>query len=65
MMPHPLPNFEIQKYLQSKPKFNDAFLGKKLLKIKHGTYAVSLGNCKSIEAHWIELHVACVYVNTP
>ena len=64
MIPHPLPNFEIQKYLQSKPTFNYAFSGKKLLKIKDGTYAVSLSNYKSIEVHWIVLHVACVYANT-
>ena len=25
MVPHPLPNFEIQKYYQNEPSFNGAF----------------------------------------
>ena len=25
MLPHPLPNFEIQKYYENEPRFNDVF----------------------------------------
>ena len=33
MLPHPLTNFEIQKYLQKEPKFNGVYLRNNLLKI--------------------------------
>ena len=33
MPPHPLTNFEIQKYYQSKPRFNDVYSGDNLPKI--------------------------------
>ena len=31
MLPHPLTNFEIQKYYQNEPKFNDALFKKQLI----------------------------------
>ena len=36
MPPHPLENFEIQKYYQNEPKFNGAYLRNNLSKIKDG-----------------------------
>ena len=43
MPPHPLTNFEIQKYYKSEPKFNGVFSGNKLLKkIKDGVYVINL-----------------------
>ena len=36
MLTHPLTNFEIQKYYQNEPKFNDAYSRYNLLKIKDG-----------------------------
>ena len=36
MPPHPLTSFEIQKYYQSKPKFNGVYLRNNLPKIKDG-----------------------------
>ena len=33
MLPHPLTNFEIQKYFQKEPKFNGFYLRNNLLKI--------------------------------
>ena len=36
MPPHPLGSFEIQKYYQSKPKFNGVYLRNNLPKIKDG-----------------------------
>ena len=41
MPPHPLPNFEIQKFHQNEPKFN-------------GVY--SRNNLSKIETHWIALY---------
>ena len=56
MPPHPLTNFEIQKYYQNKPKFNGVCSKNNLPKIKDGTYVVYLDEYESIETHWIALH---------
>ena len=42
MLPHPLTNFEIQKYYQNKPKFNCVYSRNNLPKIKKGTCAINL-----------------------
>ena len=40
MPPHPLPNFEIQKYYQNEPRFNGVFSRNNLpKKIKDGAYS--------------------------
>ena len=36
MPPHPLTNFEIQKYYQNQPRFNDVYSRDNLLKVKDG-----------------------------
>ena len=36
MLPHPLTRFEIQKYYQNKPKFNDVYSRNNLPKFKEG-----------------------------
>ena len=51
MLPNPLTNFEIQKYNQNEPKFNDVYSKNKLPKIKDGTYVISLDEFKSIGTH--------------
>ena len=56
MPPHPITNFEIQKYYQNKPKFNGVCSKNNLPKIKDGTYVVYLDEYESIEIHWIALH---------
>ena len=56
MPPHPITNFEIQKYYQNKPKFNGVCSKNNLPKIKDGTYVVYLDEYESIETHWIALH---------
>ena len=38
MVPHPLTNFEIQKYYQNEPEFNGAYSRNNLPKIKHEAY---------------------------
>ena len=65
MPPHPLTNFEIQKYHQknktlsskSKPKFNGVYSRNKLPKIKDAVYVINLDEYKSIGTHWIALYV--------
>ena len=57
MLPHPLINFEIQKYFQNKPKFNGVCSRNDLPKIKDGAYVINLDEYKSIGTHWIALHV--------
>ena len=57
MLPHPLTNFEIQKYYQNKSKFNGDYSRKKLPKIKNGAYIINLDQVESTETHWIALYV--------
>ena len=51
MPPHPLTNFEVQKYYQNEPKFNCAYSRNNLPKRKDGTYVIHLDEFKSIGTH--------------
>ena len=42
MLPHPLNNFEIQKYHQNEPRFNGIYSTDNLTKIKDGAYVINL-----------------------
>ena len=55
MPPHPLTNFEIQKYDQNNPKFNGIYLRNNLSKINDGVYTINLDEYNSIGTHWIVL----------
>ena len=57
MTPHPLTNFEIQKYYQNETKFNGVYSRNNLSKIKDGAHVINLDEYKSIGAHWITLYV--------
>ena len=57
MLPHPLTNFEIQKYYQNEPKFNGVYSRNNLLKIKDGGSVINLDEYESIVIHWIVLYV--------
>ena len=57
MPPHPLTNFEIQKYYQNEPKFNGVYSRYNLSKIKDGAYIINLDEYKSIRTHWIALYL--------
>ena len=55
-MPHPLTNFEIQKYYQNEPRFNGVYSRDNLpKKIKDGTYIISLDEYADVGTHWIAL----------
>ena len=55
--PHPLTNFEIQKYYQNEPRFNGVFSRDNLQKIKDGAYIINLDEYSDIGTHWVALHV--------
>ena len=57
MPPHPLTNFEIQKYYQNKPIFNGIYSRNILFKIKDTAYIIKLDEYDSIGTHWIYLYV--------
>ena len=56
MPPHPLTNFEIQKYYQNEPRFNGVFSRNNLpLKIKNGAYVINLDEYADVGTYWIAL----------
>ena len=57
MPPHPLTNFEIQKYYQNEPRFNGVYSRDNLIKIKHGAYLINLDEYSDIGTHWVALYV--------
>ena len=57
MLSHLLTNFEIQKYYQNEPKFNDAYSRNNVSKIKDGAFIINLDEYESIGAHWIASYV--------
>ena len=58
MPPHPLNNFEIQKYHQNELKFNGVYSRDNLPnKIKDGAYVINFDEYSDIGTHWVALHV--------
>ena len=56
MLPHPLTNFEIQKYYQNEPRFNGVYSRNNLpKKIKDGAYVINLDEYADVGTHWIAL----------
>ena len=55
--PHPLTNFEIQKYYQNEPRFNGVCSRDNLQKIKDGAYIINLDEYSDIGTHWVALYV--------
>ena len=56
MSPHPLTDFEIQKY-QNEPRFNGVYSRDSLPKIKGEAYVIDLDEYSDIRTHWIALYV--------
>ena len=57
MLPHPLTNFEMQKY-QNEPKFSGVYSRDYLPdKIKYGAYMINLDGYSDIRTHWVALYV--------
>ena len=58
-MPHPLTNFEIQKYYRNQSKFNGVYSRDNLsVKIKDGAYIINLDEYYDIGTHWVALYVS-------
>ena len=57
ILPHPLTNFEIQKYYKNEPRFNGVFSRDNLRKIKDGAYVINLDDYSNIGTHWVALYV--------
>ena len=55
--PHPLSNFEIQKYYENESRFNGVYSRDNLPKIKDGAYVINLDEYSDIGTHWVALHV--------
>ena len=56
MPPHPLTNFEIQKYDENGPRFNGVFSRDNLPKrIKDGSYVINFDEYEATGTHWIAL----------
>ena len=56
MTPHPLTNFEIQKYYKIEPRFNGVFSRNNLSKkIKDGAYIINLDENANLGTHLIAL----------
>ena len=56
--PHPLTNFEKQKYYQNEPRFNGVFSRDNLPNsIKNGAYVIKLDEYHDIGTHWVALYV--------
>ena len=56
MPPHPLTNFEIQKYYKNEPRFNGVFSRDNLpKKIKDGAYVINFDEYADTGTHWIAL----------
>ena len=56
MPPHPLTNFEVQKYYQNEPGFNGVYSRDNLPRIKDGAYVINLDGYSDIRPHWIALY---------
>ena len=57
MSPHPLTNFEIQKYYQNEPRFNGVYSRDNLQKIKDGAYIINLDEYSDIGTHCVALYL--------
>ena len=56
MPPHPLTNFELEKYYQNDARFNGFFSRNNLpKKIKDGAYVINLDKYADEGTHWIAL----------
>ena len=57
MSPHPLTNFEIQKYYQNEPRFNGVYSRDNLTEIKDVAYVINLDEDSDIGIHWVGLYI--------
>ena len=62
MPPHPLTNFEVQKYYQNEPRFNGVFSRENLAKkMKNGTVVINVDEYAGVSTNWIALFLKCLF----
>ena len=65
---HPLSNFEIRRYYQNEPRFNEVYSRDNLpKKTKDGTYIINLDEYADVSIHWTALYCKTneiVYLNS-
>ena len=57
MPPHPLTNFEIEKYYENEPRFNGVYSRDNLLRIKDDPYIINFDEYSDIGTDWVALWV--------
>ena len=57
MLPHPLTNFEIQKYYQNELRYNSFYSGDNLPKLEDRAYVINLDEYSDIGTHWVAFHM--------
>ena len=59
MRPHPLANFNLQKYYQNESKFNGVYSRDNLPdEIKDWVYMINLDEYSDIGTHWVSLYLS-------
>ena len=59
MPPHPLTNFQIQKYYRNEPRFNGVYSIYNLPdKINDRVFAINLDEYSDMGTHWVPLYVS-------
>ena len=58
MLPHPLTNFEKQKYYQNESRFNGVYFWDNLPEINDGAYVINLDEYSDIGTDWVALNVS-------
>ena len=59
ILPHPLANFEIQKYYPNEPRFNGVYSSDNLPNTtKHEAYVTNYDEYEDVGTHWIALYVS-------
>ena len=57
MSPHPLTNFDVQKYYQNESRLNGVYSRDNLPKIKDDAYVINLAEYSDIGTLWVALYV--------
>ena len=57
MPPHPLTNFEIEKFYQNRPRFNGVYSRDNLQRKRDEAYIINLDEDSDIGTHWVALYI--------
>ena len=57
MLPHPLANFEMQRYYQNNPQLYGVYSRNNLHKIKDEAYIINLDEYKPMQTRWVAIYI--------